>query len=582
MLISTLFSRSMRTRTRRTLNLAAWGLAITGSVAWTAAPRVAHSTGAPDLSQIKLAYTCGNYFRIRNSNSSQVSLTYTVYRTGEQGAVVLPGKPSAYPYSETYVQTSTTGPLQLFYNAGRVAVKDNGGLACANVATMGSWTQPFTWPIVGIHLTLLPTGQVLTWARLELGEEPYLWDPGSGTFTQVPLAANLFCAGQTLDANGRMIECGGHIDNNKGTRTSYTFDPVGQTWSQNANMVKGRWYPTVLALPDRTVMVIAGTDSLAQYNPVPEVLQGDGTWRELTNAQIGLPYYPWMFVAPNGKLFYAGETPFTEFMTFQGTGSWTGDTIVRDTINRDYGSAVMYAQGKILVMGGGHTTNTAMVINLNQASPTWRQVASMQYPRRHLSATILADGEVLVTGGSAGPDFNPSTNLVYAGEIWNPATEQWRTVASAHVERVYHGSALLLPDGRVLKAGSGQPNGVGLNAQFNAELYSPPYLYNPDGTPITASRPVITSAPASVTYGQHFQVQTENVIASTVFWVRLGADTHAFNESQRVNYLSFSQTNTTVNVIAAPNANLAPPGPYLLFILNANNVPSVGQVITVH
>ena len=115
----------------------------------------------------------------------------------------------------------------------------------------------------------------------------------------------------------------------------------------------------------------------------------------------------------------------------------------------------MYAPGKVLVMGGGDPpTNTAEVIDLNQPSPSWRAVGSMAFARRQLNATLLPDGTVLVTGGTSSPGFNDPAGAVHAAELWNPATEQWTTLASSSgIPRVYHSTALLLPDGASLEHG---------------------------------------------------------------------------------------------------------------------------------
>ena len=247
----------------------------------------------------------------------------------------------------------------------------------------------------------------------------------------------------------------------------------------------------------------------------------------------------------------------------------------------------MYAPGKVLVMGGGDPpTNTAEVIDLNQASPTWRAVGSMAFARRQLNATLLPDGTVLVTGGTSSPGFSNSAGAVHAAEFWNPTTEQWTTLASSsdaigtglNIPRVYHSTALLLPDARVLSMGG--------NSQTTSEIYSPPYLFNAANQP--AVRPTITSAPASVAYGQSFFVQTPDVAAiSKVTMLRLTSVTHAFNMSQYISTLSFSQATGGLNVVAPSGAavpspaTVAPPGPYLLFILNGSGVPSVAKIVQV-
>ena len=110
-----------------------------------------------------------------------------------------------------------------------------------------------------------------------------------------------------------------------------------------------------------------------------------------------------------------------------------------DSVNvyRDYGSSVMYDNGKVLVMGGGDPpTNTAEVIDLNASTPAWRSVAPMAFARRQLNATLLPDGKVLVTGGTSGPGFNNTNTPVFAAEMWDPATENWATMASQQFPRL--------------------------------------------------------------------------------------------------------------------------------------------------
>ena len=226
----------------------------------------------------------------------------------------------------------------------------------------------------------------------------------------------------------------------------------------------------------------------------------------------------------------------------------------------------MYADGKILVVGGGDPpTNTAEVIDLNQPSPTWRSVAPMSIARRQLNATLLPDGTVLVTGGTSGPGFNDPTHPVYPAELWDPATESWRTLASATVPRLYHSAAVLLPDGRVLSTGG--------NDYPTPEAFSPPYLFK-------GARPTMSAVPSTIGYGQPFSVQTPDAANITkVTLIRITSVTHAFNENQRLSVLSFTPGSGTLNIVAPATANVAPPGHYLLFIVNGNGVPSVGSIV---
>lgn len=453
----------------------------------------------------------------------------------------------------------------------------------ADESRVGSWSSPFPWPAVAIHAHLLPNGKVMTFGRMPSGGMPVLWDPADpGVFQGTSQPADLFCSGHALLPDGRLLVSGGHAGTDLyGTKTTFIYDPAGG-WTQGPDMRNGRWYPTNTTLADGEVLTISGTDTAALYNRIPEVWQ-DGSWRALTSASRFVPLYPMMFAAPDGRAFMAGPDQQSAWLSTTGTGTWTtGPSSAFGP--RDYGSAVMYDAGKILMVGGGAPTATAEVIDINAGSgATWRSVASMAVARRQLNATLMADGSVLVTGGSNSPGFNvaPTDSRVLTPERWDPVTEQWTPLAGMAHHRVYHSSALLLPDGRILSAGSGQPAAPGLADDYTAEIFTPPYLYRPDGT--LAARPVITDAPTEVQYGQSFTVQTPAAAAIVrATWIRLSSVTHAFNQNQRMNNLTVTTGGASSVQVAAPaSASLAPPGHYMLFLIDANGVPSVARIIRI-
>src|SRR5215217_7194535 len=248
-----------------------------------------------------------------------------------------------------------------------------------------------------------------------------------------------------------------------------------------------------------------------------------------------------MDVAPDGRAFYAGPDQTLRTLDTSGTGAWQS-LGQRDTINRDYGGHALFGVGKMLVAGGGPSTPDARVIDFNAATPQVSATAPMAYGRRQHNLTVLADGSVLATGGnSSGAGLVDLNNGVYTAELWTPATGQWKTLAAMRVTRQYHSTALLLPDGRVLSAGGGicgTCDQVGYLAK-NAEIFSPPYLFQADGTP--APRPVIDSAPSSIGYAQTFGIATANAGAiAKVALIRLGAVTHSDNMEQRYVPLSFT------------------------------------------
>jgi len=452
----------------------------------------------------------------------------------------------------------------------------------------GKWAAPFAWggtnAGVGIHLHVLPNGKVLTFGH---SGTPAVWDPATGAFTSVPSPSLVFCSGHAWLADGRLLIMGGHDDtlgDEYGQRTSNIFDYNTQTWIPQPPMAYGRWYPSSTTLPNGDILTTGGTDSVRGQMPYPEVRSGSTT-RILTGAKYDFSeatasYYPRMFVAPNGKVFYAGEEQQSRWLDVSGSGSWTTGPL-SNFGRRDYGSAVEYEPGKILIMGGGYTpTATAETIDLTVASPAWTYTGAMANPRRQLNATLLADGTVMVNGGTSITGFTEEAGSVFAAERWNPATGTWSTMASQQVIRVYHSAAVLLSDGRVLSAGSGE--GSNATAQLTAEIFSPPYLF--DATGKLAPRPQITSIPSSIGYGQSFSVgfnKTPNI--GRVNLVRLSSVTHAFNESQLFLTLPFTVASkgSKLTVTAPANGRLAPPGPYMLFLLDAKGVPSVAKILRI-
>ncbi len=459
--------------------------------------------------------------------------------------------------------------------------------ANADEARVGHWEAPIPWPAVAIHASVLPNGRVLTFGRMQ--NAPLLWTPGApntpGTFHNVGHPGDLFCSGHSLLADGRLLVAGGHSGtDNFGTRTTFIYDAALNSWTREQDMANGRWYPTNTTLASGEVLTISGGDTAGTRNLIPEVWQG-GSWRSLTGAARSVPYYPMMFAAPDGRVFMAGPEVRGQWLNTAGAGSWTAGQNRFNLISRDYGSAVMYDAGKILIVGGGiNPTATAEVIDLNGGTlAPWRNVGSMAVKRRQLNATLLADGTVLATGGSNASGFNvyPTDDRVLDAEIWNPVTEQWTQLGRMSHQRLYHSTAMLLPDGRVLSVGSGAPPATGLTDNLTAELFSPPYLFKLDGSP--ADRPVIEDAPVSVSYGQTFAVQTPqaaSIVRAT--WIRLSSVTHANNMNQRMNRLTTTPGGaSTVLVTAPPSANHAPPGHYMLFLIDGNGVPSIAKIIRI-
>ena len=437
----------------------------------------------------------------------------------------------------------------------------------------GLWENGPNFPFFPVHTHLLPNGKLMIWPGDGgvSGNDPRVWDPATDTVTPLALPGyDVFCSAHLFLPDGRLFVAGGHIQNNVGLDDAFIYDSVSDTWTPQPKMNLGRWYPTAQMLSNGDVAVVSGdVDITTGNNPLPQVWEAaTSTWRNLTNAQLKLPLYPYMFLAPSGKLFNAGPSVETRYLDTIGTGAWSFvANHVYTAQSRSYGAAVMYQPGKILNLGGGDPpTKVAEVIDLNAGSPSWSAATPMNYARRQMNATVLPDGKVLVTGGTMGAGFNNTNplNTVFAAELWDPVNGQWTLMESATVPRFYHSNAILLPDARVMTTGG--------NNYTQTEFFSPPYLF-------AGLRPTITSAPAAIGKDQSFFIGTPNAVnIDTVSWIRLGSITHTVNMNQGV-FRTTAITKTAGGVtITAPNLTTVPSGHYMLFLLS-NGVPSIAKII---
>jgi hypothetical protein len=490
----------------------------------------------------------------------------------------LTGRTITWASNATGVATVSTTGLVTGVAAGSATVtatsEGQSGSSSITVSTggtaalVGQWSAVLPAPIVQVHQHLLLDGRVLSFGGSS--GIPQVFDPATGLFTAVPISEIMFCSGHSWLPDGRLLVSGGGTGNGLGHPNSDIFDPATASWIAGPNMAYARWYPTVTTLPDGQALSMAGADENGNPVPIPEVFDGT-SWRQLTGASLTLPNYPRNFVAPDGRIFTAGPQKQSQWLDVSGTGSWTAGPTMNYG-SRSYGSAVMYEAGKIMFVGGNSTpTNTAEIIDLNQPNPQWTYTGSLTYSRWNLNATVLPTGEVLVTGGVNGDRSNASLK-VNATELWNPATGTWTLLASsASLLRGYHSTTVLLPDGRVIHSGGGA--GGGTIDNLNYEIFSPPYLFK-------GARPSVTGVSGTVGYGQSLTVETPDGAGITkVTLIRFGSVTHAFDEGQRLISLSFSQVSGGIGVTLPASANIAPPGPYMLFLVNGNGVPSVGRIM---
>ena len=469
--------------------------------------------------------------------------------------------------------------------------------ATANEHITGSWGPVENWPVIGVHVSLLTDGRVLAYDSIN--DDPTeasqshtftratVWDPKTNFHTDVEAdqGHNIFCSGFASLPDGRLYIAGGNLNAAlQGIDKTHIFNPLNNSWSLGPDMKSARWYPSVTPLPNGEMLITGGGPAIS------EVRLNNGTTRELTNASQSVwanRNYPWLQTAPDGRVAFFGPANQMGYVTTAGTGSWQS-TVLRDNVWRGYGSYAMYDVGKVLIAGGGnqsanHDQRSSLIVDLSNDTVT--ATDNMANRRRQHNLTVLADGTVLATGGFASNnglvDLNTS---VFDAEIWNPATGQWTTVSAESRARQYHSTALLLPDGRVLSSGGGicgacQAAGY---IQKNAQIFSPPYLFNPDGSGQLAIRPVIASAPDAVRYNAPLTVESPQAGSITkAAFVRVGSVTHAQNMEQRYVPATFSVQNGNLQIDAPTNANIAPPGTYMLFIIDSAGVPSEAAFVNI-
>jgi hypothetical protein len=278
-------------------------------------------------------------------------------------------------------------------------------------------------------------------------------------------------------------------------------------------------------------------------------------------------------VAPDGRIFGLDDHGAMYYAATAGTGSIAKAGRISSTYAAYTASAVMFQPGKILQFGG--QWNGALIIDLTAMKPKVTATGKMSTVRQWVNGTVLSDGRVLATGGSA--VINTLSGVNNAAEFWDPNTGVWTVGATGQIPRLYHSMALLLPDGSVLVGGGGAPGPL---TNLNAEIYYPPYLYAPDGT--FAARPTIDSAPGSLNIGDTFAMSVTASAVARVTLVKTGAVTHSFNMDQRFLELPFTASGGTLSVLAPTSATAATPGYYLLFVIDNNGVPSVGQIIKIN
>jgi galactose oxidase len=467
------------------------------------------------------------------------------------------------------------------------------------VPNSGGWSPPIGFPLVPVAAALLPNGKVLTWSSI--APDAYggtgftltaTYDPTTGVVTQRKVTEtghDMFCPGIAILPDGRVLVAGG-----EDSADTSIYDPATDAWTTGPKMNIPRGYQADVTLSDGRVFTIGGSWSGGQGGKNGEVWSTQNGWQLLPGAPVApiltndaggifrQDNHAWLFAWSGGRVLQAGPSRAMNWFDATGSGATTPAGVRGQDGDAMTGDAVMYDAGKILTVGGApnyqdnEATTNANVITITVTAVSVRQVAPMANARSFANSVVLPDGKVVVFGGqNYAVPFSDNT-AVLTPEMWDPATETFIPLAPAVVPRTYHSVALLLPDGRVFTGGGGLCGSCSTN-HLDAEIFTPPYLLNSDGSP--AIRPTITAAPATAANGATISVFTDRPVTGFSI-VRMGAVTHTVDTDQRRIALTPTLGNGYSLTIPA-DPGIAVPGYYMLFALDRNGVPSVAKIIRI-
>jgi hypothetical protein len=489
-------------------------------------------------------------------------------------------------------------------------------MAVAQVNVIGRWdTLSYLMVINPIRAALMHNGKILIVAGSENdpnkhaqhSSEAAVWDLSNSAnpFTILDLPWDVFCNGGSFLADGRCMVVGGTVqyDPFYGDPRMTVFDPVAGTMGkfyQLDSMLHGRWYATAITLSDGRILAFSGLDEFGNFNSTTEIYKVAFGW---SSPPIQAPFtpelYPWLHVLPpDGRVFCSGGSPNTYFFN-PSNQTWTFFANTNGP-DRQYGNSVLLPllpannySARVMILGGGTATvataTTEIVDFSKNNNPPWINSGNMSSARVEGNSVLLPNGKVLVLGGSPQNEVANTASLnadMFDPAVFDPANPQkaWSPAGTCSYARLYHSVALLLPDATVMSAGSNPQRG---SYEQHIEIYSPPYLFTTDGSGnvIPAPRPTVSSISRAIIGYDPSQSFTVTLSASdtisSVVLARPGSATHAFDMDQRLVGLAFTQNANTLTVNWPPNSSVAPPGYYMLFVLNQQGVPSVAKFIQV-
>jgi Domain of unknown function (DUF1929) len=462
--------------------------------------------------------------------------------------------------------------------------------------------------VLAVHAALLPSGSVAFFAGSSNDPDAAaahrygtrIWHYPRPAMSAPPTPVDLFCCGHAHLPDGRLLAAGGteRYDPFIGLTQAVAFDqdagpadpasPTGHAgaWITQPHMGQGRWYPTLVAQPDGDVLAVSGLGADGFLSLVPERYHGTG-WTALPQSPPW-PMYAHLFLLADGRLFYSGG----QYGANNGQRPSVWDPVAGTVEQvdglgepgfRNQAASVLLPPAqdqRVMIIGGGGadihavgTTATTAIADLSAATPAYAAGPAMHHARMHLCAVLLPDRTVLACGGSGMEESHQHVSP--HAEIYHPDRNTWRGAAASRVDRLYHSVALLMPDGKVVTAGS---NPARKDEELRIEVFWPPYLF-------AGPRPRIEPARTEVSYGSTLALTLDAEVLATELreasLIRPGATTHSNDSEQRLVDLPLTVTGSdSVSVQLPDEATLAPPGWYLLVVVSTAGVPS--EAVRVH
>ncbi|KAK3711863.1 hypothetical protein LTR37_009381 [Vermiconidia calcicola] len=529
------------------------------------------------------------------------------------------------------VPAPALSPAPANTNAGSFAVVGDSGVPAMHAALMPNGRVVFL-------------DKVEDYTHLMVSGEQYAYsseyNPVANTAVPLTYKTNAFCSGGSFLADGTLVNVGGNAplkwldptigDGFRGLRyLSRSLEGAsqdGSSWEEPGNLLNtARWYASVQTMPDGTLFVASGSlNGLTpakpkNNNPTYEVVDAQGQTQgesiPMSLLKKAQPYYMYPFIhllrdgtlfiftSKNSEIFNVANNETVkqlpelsdDYRTYPNTG---GSVLLPLSSENDWNPDIVICGGGAYQDITSPTDPSCGRIRPLDDGAAW-EMDSMPEGRGMVEGILLPDGTVLwVNGAQKGAQgFELAENPAYEALIYDPATplgQRWTRGASSDIPRLYHSVALLLLDGTLLIAGSNpfempvqEPSATSsFITDFRVEIYTPPYLSgaNADRRPTDVVLSAISLSPNSETFTVTFAAP-EDAQGVKIALYHGGFVTHSVHMSHRMLFLDSEgwvagARQQKLIVTTPPNTNVAPPGPYVVYVV-VDGVPSTGRFVMV-